>query len=167
MHLLEQQSAFVVQGDRLTPQQSSSLPGLQPAGQQPSPSSHAGPVLRQPVPGSQLSAVHGSPLSQLIGSFEQAPSEQLSAVHTSPSSQLIGVPASQFPLPRLHVSAPLQASPSSHSASLPHDTSQSTAQLAVSSPASHVPLPQQNGSPPPPGPHVNPLSEQRESPQSG
>jgi len=114
----EQQSAFDSHDALLPPQQSSSLPELQTAGQQPSPSWHGGPV-----------------------------------------------PASQFPVPKLHVSAPLQASPSSHSSSLPHGTSQSTAQLTVSSAPSHVPLPQQNGSPL--EPQENPPSEQRVSPQSG
>ncbi len=96
LHLFEQHSLFCEQAAPGPPHaQSGSLPELHtPGSQQPSANPHAGQTLSQPVPGSQLSVVHGSPSSQLMGSFTHpVAGTQLSVVQASLSSQLSGVPA--------------------------------------------------------------------------
>src|SRR5205823_3398771 len=80
-------------------------------------------VLTQPVAGSQESSVHGLPSSQLSGAPAQTPSEHMSpVVQAFPSSHMVpegkAVPATQVPDDRSQLSTPVQASPSSHSASL-------------------------------------------------
>lgn len=120
-------------------EQSSSLPELHPVGQQPSPFWHGGSVFTQPEPGSQVSVVHASPSSQLIGSFEQTPPEQESVVQALPSSQSIGV----FEHVPPEQTSSVQALPSSQSALTEQPTTpQSTAQFMSSSEPSQVPSPQ-------------------------
>src|SRR5206468_2899714 len=115
-------------------------PGWQPATGSPcsrpsrgSPLSHTSGVPLWQAPVTQVSVpVQTSPSSQsasvvqqpAIGAFTQPPAlllaagSQESAVHTIPSSQVGAVPGTHVPSSGLQVSGPVQASPSSQSASV-------------------------------------------------
>ena len=71
-----------------------------------------------PTPGVHTSAGRHIESSG-VAAHEPAGSTHASAVQAMPSSHVTGVPTRQ-PMSRSHVSTPLQASPSSHSALLRH-----------------------------------------------